>query len=193
MKPAAIAAALLGAGAIGLGLFLNRRGSQLGAPWHLPDPDSREQAQCFRSVSREARPRTYKAKAIAVRALLDANPKLRNLVDSDCGGDCRAFMAWVNHGRRGPKPRARPGDGRFDALNEQFERRTPGRKIASWQEALYAVAPTTRHWEDFRERITPLEDAAGMRLNLPERAEAVVRARGYVDRCLDVRPEHVPF
>jgi hypothetical protein len=170
---AGVAGVVLAGGAVIAGIVIACRSRwQLGAPWVLPEPESRAMQRCFRSASREARPRTYGVKSIAVRALLDANPKLLDLVERDCGGDCKAYTAWVNGGRRGPKPRARSGDGRFDALNERFEKRTPGRKIASWREALDVTAPRTRHWEDFAERLPVLEEAVGFRLSLPDRAEA---------------------
>jgi len=186
--------AALSVGALSVGLLLLRRHTNLGRPWTYDVPADRTQRRCYRESSREARPRTFKTKPDAVKALLAANPKLRALLESDCGRDCTAYTAWVNQGRRGPKPRARSGDGRFDALNERFEKRTPGRKIASWREALAVTAPRTRHWEDFSERIEPLEEAVGFRLNLPTRAEAVLRARKYIERCDTLLPEDsVPF
>ncbi len=188
-----VVSALVAGGAVAAGLLLLRRGAQLGEAWVYDVPADPAQRRCFRDASREARPRTFKRKPDAVRALLDMNPRLRQLVESDCGRDCTAYTAWVNRGRRGPKPRARPGDGRFDALNERFEKRTPGRKIASWREALAVTAPRTRHWEDFKDRVPALEEAVGFRLNLPDRADAVLRARQYIDRCEDVREEKAPF
>src|SRR5262245_7646629 len=77
------------AGAVAAGILLSRRSGQLGAPWVLPAPESREMDRCFRSASREARPRNFDVKNTAIRALLDANPRLRDLVDRDCGSDCR--------------------------------------------------------------------------------------------------------
>lgn len=148
---------------------------------------AREIASCERFAAREARPSTFRRKREATRALLDANPELAALVESDCGHDCSAYTDWAEkRGRRGPKPRARAGDGRFDALNERLERRTPGRKVASWREALDVTAPRSRRWIDFDERLPVLEEAAGMRLNLPARAEAVHRARLLAERCQDI-------
>jgi hypothetical protein len=148
---------------------------------------AREIAACERFAAKEARPRTFRRKNEAVRALLDANPELASLVESDCGADCSAYTHWTEkRGRRGPKPRARAGDGRFDPLNERFERRTPGRKVASWREALDVTAPSTRHWEDFGGRVPVLEEATGLRLNLPARAEAVHRARLLAAQCQDI-------
>ena len=162
----------------------------------------REIADCERSALREARPRTFARKREAVRALLDANPELLHLVESDCGHDCTAFVAWEKRGRRGPKPRRAPGDGRFDPLNERWERRTPGREVASWREALAVTAPSSRHWEDFGDRVPVLEEATGFPVNLPDRAEAIGRARESAGRCRDIerppprrrrRREVVPF
>jgi len=184
----------LGVAAVAVGLHLLRGRDQLGMPWVYETPKDPVRRRCFREASREARPRTFKVKREPVRELLNANPRLRSFVESDCGSDCTAYRAWVNHGRRGPKPRARPGDGRFDALNEQFERRTPGRKVASWAEALDVTVPSTRHWEDLSERLPVLEEAVGFRLQLPERSEAVRRSRQYIERCENIPDrEEAPF
>ncbi len=177
------------------GLYLTRRRpGQLGMPWVYETPKDPRRRRCFRDAAREARPRTFQVKREGVKHLLEANPRLRTFVESDCGHDCTAYRAWVNHGRRGPKPRARAGDGRFDALNEQFERRTPGRKVASWAEALDVTVPGTRHWEDLAERLPVLEEAVGFRLALPERSEAVLRSRQYIERCENIPDrEEAPF
>lgn len=184
----------LGVAAVAVGLNMLRGRDQLGMPWTYETPKDPVRRRCFREASREARPRTFRAKRDPVRELLNANPRLLSFIERDCGGDCKAYTAWVNHGRRGPKPRARPGDGRFDALNERFERRTPGRKIASWREALDVTVPSTRHWEDLAERLPVLEEAVGFRLNLPDRSEAVLRSRQYIERCENIPDqEEAPF
>jgi hypothetical protein len=151
-------------------------------------------AACERSALRGIRPQTFRKKREATRALLDANPELLQLVESDCGTDCTAYQAWVGHGRRGPKPRWRPGDGRFDALNERWDLRTPGRKVASWREALDVTAPSSRRWADFDGRIGVLEEATGLRLAGPARTEAIGRARALAGECQNVElPDEVPF
>lgn len=154
--------------------------------------------RCERSARRAARPTTFARKREAVRALLDANPDLGDLVDRDCGNDCRRYVEWTGGGRRGPKPKARAGDGRFDALNERWERRTPGRKVASWKEALDATAPSSRHWAEFADRVPVLEEAIGFPLNLPERTQRVTLAQLEGQRCGDIQPvflvlEEAPF
>jgi hypothetical protein len=147
-------------------------------------------AECERSAAREARPQTFRRKAEAVRALLDANPALAELLETDCGRrECADFTAWERRRRRGPKPRAHPGDGRFDPLNERWERRTPGRRVASWREAVTVTAPSSRRWEDFVDRVPVLEEATRLRLNLPDRTEAIGRARASADRCQDIRDD----
>jgi hypothetical protein len=134
------------------------------------------------------RPQTFRRKREATRALLDANPELLQLVESDCGHDCTRFTAWADGGRRGPKPRARAGDGRFDALNERHELRTPARKVGSWREALAVTAPSSRRWEDFGPRVEVLEEATGLRLAGPERTEAIGRARAWAAECQNAPP-----
>lgn len=145
-------------------------------------------AQCERSALRGMRPQTFRRKREATRALLDANPELLQLVESDCGQDCKRYAAWSDGGRRGPKPRARAGDGRFDALNERLELRTPARKVASWREAIAVTAPSSRRWEDFDGRIEVLEEATGLRLSGPERTEAIARARALAGECQNAPP-----
>lgn len=124
-----------------------------------------------RRIVKRRRGRTFKH-AEGVRALLEANPELVDFLEAECSHDCDAYRTWVRRGRRGPKPRWRPGDGRFDALNERLERRKSGRKIASWLEAVDATPPPSRRWEDFPERLEVLEEATGLRLNLPAAAES---------------------
>lgn len=162
-----------------------------------PPPDFQKAiASCERSALRELRPQTFRRKKQATRALLDANPELLQLVESDCGRDCSAYQAWTAHGRRGPKPRRRPGDGRFDALNERLDLRTPGRQVASWREALDVTAPSSRRWEDFDQRLGVLEEATGLQLAGPARTEAIGRARADAQRCEDVEQldsDDVPF
>lgn len=147
---------------------------------HVRDlsPLSRKVRRIERQATKEtkrirsaARRRTFKPDE-AIRALLDANPALVDFLESECSHDCETYRAWVRGGRRGPKPRWRKGDGRFDAINERFERRSPGRKVASWIEAVYATPPPSHRWDDFPERLQVLEEATGLRLNLPAPAEA---------------------
>jgi hypothetical protein len=106
-----------------------------------------------------------------VKALLEANPKLVDFLEAECSHDCLEFRTWIKRGRRGRKPQWRPGDGRFDAVNERLEKKG-GRKVASWLEAVYTTPPPSRRWEDFPDRIAVLEEATGLRLELPAPAEA---------------------
>jgi hypothetical protein len=191
----------------GLGWFVTSRAAPVALVVDNPRPGRRRRrrrppqdiqkaiASCERSARRELRPQTFKRKTEATRALLDANPELLQLVESDCGRDCTAYQAWAARGRRGPKPRRRAGDGRFDALNERLDRRTPGRQVASWREALDVTAPSSRRWEDFDGRIGVLEEATGLRLAAPARTEAIGRARADARRCQDVEQlgDPVPF
>jgi len=113
---------------------------------------------------------------------LEANPPLQELVESDCGQDCKIYRDWVRRGRRGPKPRLAPGDGRFDPINVGLDRKG-GRRVASWVEALHATVPPSRHWQEFDERLPFLEEAAHMRLELPEEAERLELQRAEIERC----------
>lgn len=114
-----------------------------------------------------------------VRALLEANPKLVDFLEAECSHDCLEYRHWLNRGRRGPKPKWRPGDGRFDAVNERHDRKG-GRKVASWLEAVYTTPPPSRRWADWPGRVAVLEEATGLRLELPAPAEALDRRGGDV-------------
>jgi hypothetical protein len=136
-------------------------------------------------------PKTFASKAVAVAALLDANPQLRHLLESDGGAGSKAFREWVRRGRRGPKPPAAAHDGRFDALNEQWELRG-FRKVGSWLEALHTTVPTSKKWADLGKRLPVLGEAAGLELHLPSEALRLEVAgldagqcREAVDRALD--------
>jgi hypothetical protein len=120
---------------------------------------------------RRGKPRTFTTEE-GVRALLEANPPLVDFLEAECSHDCETYRGWVRGGRRGPKPKWHKGDGRFDAINERFERRSPGRKVASWIEAVYVTPPPSHKWDDFGGRLEVLEEATGLRLNLPLPAES---------------------
>lgn len=126
-----------------------------------------------------------------VRALLEANPPLVDFLEAECSHDCDTYRAWVRRGRRGPKPKWHKGDGRFDAINERFERRSDGRKVASWIEAVYVTPPPSHDWDDFPGRIQVLEEATGLRLNLPEPAEARQLADQEADQILRAADDRI--
>jgi hypothetical protein len=123
---------------------------------------------------RRRRPLTFRNHDHAVRALLEANPPLVDFLETECSHDCLSYRQWLQRGRRGPKPAWRPGDGRFDAVNERLERRG-ARKVASWLEAVYTTPPASRRWSEFPGRLASLEEATGLRLNLPAPAEDLDR------------------
>jgi hypothetical protein len=191
----------------GLGWFVSSRAAPLALVVDNPRRSKRRRrrrrdtaaaaeraiATCERTALKGIRPQTFRKKADATRALLDANPELLYLVESDCGRDCTAYKAWTAHGRRGPKPRRRPGDGRFDALNERLELRTPGRQVASWREALDVTAPPSRRWADFGGRLEALEETTGLRLAAPPRTEAITLARALAEDCRQGADDVIPF
>lgn len=116
--------------------------------------------------------KTFQTTDGAAKELVAANPSLGDLLESDCSHDCVRYRKWINGGRRGPKPQAGPGDGRFDALNERLELRGK-RRVSSWLEAVHVTVPPSRKWEDFRDRLPVLEEATGLSLMLPEGAEVL--------------------
>lgn len=130
------------------------------------------------------RAKTFPSANQAAKALIAANPELGELLESDCSHECLAYRAWLNRGRRGPKPIAGPGDGRFDALNERLELRGP-RRVGSWLEAVHVTVPPSRRWADFADRMPALEEATGLRLDLPAHAEDLARAELDREACAD--------
>lgn len=116
--------------------------------------------------------RTFRTADGAAAELVDANPSLAELLETDCSHDCQRYRAWVRRGRRGPKPLAGPGDGRFDALNERLDLKGK-RRVSSWIEAVHVTVPPSRRWQDFADRLPALEEATGLSLNLPPQAEAL--------------------
>lgn len=136
-------------------------------------------------------PATFADKATAVAALLDANPDLRQLLDSDGGAGSKAYREWVRRGRRGSKPGAAKGDGRFDALNERWELRG-FRRVGSWLEAIYVTVPTSKRWADLGKRLPVLAEATGFEIHQPSEALRLDvsaldadQCREAVDRALD--------
>lgn len=115
-------------------------------------------------------PARFRSKREAIAALLDANPALAEFIDSDGkGANDRRYRAWVQGGRRGPKPRLGEGDGRFDAINERMNLRG-ARRVSSWSEALDVIAGADRTWASLERNLPLLEEATGLRLNPPEPA-----------------------
>lgn len=128
--------------------------------------------------------RTFKGADVGARELLDANPALAELLESDCSHGCLRYRRWIEGGRRGPKPLPGPGDGRFDSLNERLELKGR-RRVASWLEAVHVTVPPSRRWADFADRLPALEEATGFRLELPAAAEAGARAGEGLKACSD--------
>ena len=131
-----------------------------------------------------AGPKTFRTADSAARELVDANPELAELLETDCSHDCERYRAWVRRGRRGPKPLSGPGDGRFDALNERLELKGK-RRVSSWLEAVHVTVPPSRRWADFSDRLPALEEATGLSLNLPAQAEALHLDAGAQSACRD--------
>lgn len=123
----------------------------------------------------------FRSKDVAVKALLDANPRLADFVQSEWGQSSQDYLAWIRHGRRGKKPQgALAYDGRLDALNYGHDLHG-SRAVGSWLEALYATAPASGRWIDFGDRLPALEEATGLRLNLPAPAEQLHGRRGELE------------
>src|SRR5207249_8983163 len=89
-------------------------------------------------------------------------------------------MAWP----AAPRSEAARGLRRRPVRRDQHRPRRKGaRRVASWIEALHAAVPQSHYWEDFDERLPYLEEAAGMRLDLPEEAERLEVQRVDIGRC----------
>lgn len=130
----------------------------------------RDEAACAAGSGRRSRG-TFGTVDEGARALLDSNPKLEDFIELEAkGAKERAYREWVKRGRRGKKPELAAGDGRFDAINEGLNLRG-ARRVSTWREALDRTVPPSKRWKDFGPRLELLEDATGIRLNLPEPAE----------------------
>jgi len=125
---------------------------------------------------------TFKTKDQAYRAILDANPELDELRQSEFGAYDLAFLKWQRGGRRGPKPRTKITDGRLDAINEYYDLRGANR-VASFTEAVYQAIPASRKWRDLEARLRPLEEAAGIKVNLPDEALKLSATSLDVEEC----------
>ena len=138
--------------------------------------DCDELAGCHKCV------RSFKSKDQAYRALLDANPDLEELRSSEFGSYDLAFIRWMRNGRRGPKPRTKITDGRLNAINEHYDLKG-ARRVASFTEAIYHAIPNTHRWKDLEARLRPLEEAAGIRINLPDEALKLDASSADVEQC----------
>jgi hypothetical protein len=149
----------------------------------------REEQRCERDVSRR-RALKFRTADEAVRSLLHSNPELVDFLERECSHDCSSYRTWMNRGRRGPKPKWNPGDGRFDALQVGLDLKG-GRKIASWLEAVYVTVPPSHRWADFEPRLQYLVEATGLSLMLPEEAEQLVDEERGIDHCRSVADERI--
>lgn len=126
--------------------------------------------------------KTFRTKDEAYLALLEANPQLDTLRQSEFGQYDLAFVRWQRGGRRGPKPRTPITDGRLDAINEHYDLRGAAR-VGSITEAIYHAIPASRRWEDLEPRLVPLEEMAGMKINLPDEAIRLTVAKKDAEQC----------
>ncbi len=138
--------------------------------------DCDELAKCHKCVT------TFKSKDQAMRALLRANPEFDALRTSEFGAYDLAFLKWVRGGRVGPKPRTKITDGRLDSINEYYDLKG-ARRVASFTEAVWHAIPNTHRWRDLGPRLAPLEEAAGMTINLPDEALKLDASSADVEQC----------
>ena len=127
--------------------------------------------------------RTFRTKDEAFLAILEANPELHTLQQSEFGAYDQAWLKWQRNGRRGPKPRTPITDGRLDAVNEFFNLRGKNR-VGSFTEAIYYVIPSSKRWEDLDvDQLAPLSEAAGMTINPPTQAMQQHAGKLSVEEC----------
>jgi len=124
---------------------------------------------------------TFPNKAVPVAAILQANPGLFDRMESEDGAIGDQYRAWIANNQRGHKPTIPASDGRFDALNEQQDRKGP-RRISCWLEAVYASLPSNRQWDDIDLRA--LSEAYGEALHMPEPHELRAIARAGREECI---------
>jgi hypothetical protein len=127
--------------------------------------------------------KTFRSKDEAFLALMEANPDLHQLQQSEAGAYDLAFLKWNRNGRRGPKPTTPITDGRLDAINEYFNLRGKNR-VGSFTEAIYYVIPKSRRWADLDvDQLGPLSEAAGMTINPPTQAMQQHAGQLSVEEC----------
>lgn len=126
--------------------------------------------------------KTFRTKDEAFLALMEANPDLHALQQSEFGAYDAAFLKWQRGGRRGPKPRTPITDGRLDAVNEHYDLRGASR-VGSFTEAIYHAIPSSRRWEDLEARLPPLADAAGVPINPPAESIQLSVGKMAVEDC----------
>jgi phage tail protein X len=126
--------------------------------------------------------KTFRTKDEAYSAILEANPELFALQQSESGAYDLAFVKWQRGGRRGPKPRTPITDGRLDSVNEFYNLRGASR-VGSFTEAIYHAIPSSRKWADLEPRLEPLAEAAGIKINLPDEALRLSVAKLDVEEC----------
>lgn len=163
---------------------------ELGRDWRQIERTERD----CETAAGVRRARRFRSSEAAVAELLDANPELFDFLQAE--GHTRtdmAYLDWLERRRRsarhervtvGRKPELAAGDGRFDAINELLDLKGK-RRVSSWQEAVRVVMPPSRRWRDVAGRLPALEDATGLRLNLPGPAEQLERARAGLGDCLN--------
>lgn len=126
--------------------------------------------------------KTFRTKDEAVAAILQVNPQLQQLRDSEFGAYDLAFIKWQRGGRRGPKPRTPITDGRLDAINEHYDLRGAAR-VGSFTEAIYHAVPSSKKWADLGPRLEPLSEAAGFPIQPPDEATQLEIAKQSAEEC----------
>jgi hypothetical protein len=103
---------------------------------------------------------TFPSKRAAINAIRKANPRLAvNLSRLRTKMDT-AFEKWEQNRMRGPRPTDDTGvRGEFDWVRPFVDRKGGARKIYSWTEALYAIVPRSRRWDDFAENLNAAREA----------------------------------
>lgn len=139
---------------------------------------AREEKRYFKRIAA-----TFRSKDEAFAELLRANPELLTFLESEHGATDSEYRAWRRRGFRGAKPAGAfsRDDGRYDAINEYFD--LSGQKaISSFTEAVYVTLPSSKRWDDLADRLPVLEEATGLRLSLPAKAEGRTIAKAERER-----------
>jgi|SRR5262245_3036266 len=126
--------------------------------------------------------KTFRTKDEAFLAIMEANPRLHELQQSEFGNYDVEFLKWQRGGRIGRKPRTPITDGRMDAINEYYDLRGAAR-VGSFTEAVFHAIPTSKRWEDLEPRLKVLEEAAQLKINPPAEALRLSAAKLSVEEC----------
>lgn len=134
-------------------------------------------------------PTTYPTKSLAVDAILDANPRLAAWIEAQ---GTPSYRAWVQRGRRGPKPFPGQRERGLDAFDIRWDLRGRNR-VGTWMEALYRTLAPDGRWRTAAQRLAffeaQVQDAGGPQLQPPPELSRLLLADAAMRQCHENLPK----